>query len=75
MHSSNHCRLGDARNEAFIHRCGCRDTQRMAIETAFAKKVTGREEADDCLLATLRNDGEFNLTQQDVENRVHNVTL
>jgi hypothetical protein len=36
MQNSMHRRLGDARNEAFINRCGCCDTQRMTIETAFA---------------------------------------
>ena len=75
MHASNHCHLGNARNEAFIDRCGCRDAQLMAVETSFAKEVTRPEEADDCLLAALRNNRELDLTLLDVKNRVRNVTL
>ena len=67
--------FGDARDKAFIDRCGCCDTQRMAIETPFAKEVTWPKEADDCLLAPPRNDGELDLSLLDVKNRVRNVTL
>jgi hypothetical protein len=35
----------------------------MVIETSFAKKVTGFENADDCFLAPLRNDGELDLAR------------
>ena len=75
MHGSNHCRLGDAPNEAFIDCRGCCDTQRMPIETSFAKKVTKTENPDDCFLTTLRNDGELDLTLQDVKDRVRSCTL
>jgi len=47
----------------------------MAVETSFAKEVTRPEEADDCLLAALRNNRDFDLTLLDVKNRVRNVTL
>jgi hypothetical protein len=47
----------------------------MAIETPFAKKVTGPKEADDRFLAALRNDGELDLALLDVKNRVRNFTL
>ena len=47
----------------------------MTIETAFAKKVPGREKADDCLLPLLRNDGELDFALLDIENRVRNITL
>jgi hypothetical protein len=47
----------------------------MTIETTFPEKVTCPEEADDCLFASIRNDGELNLSFSDIENRIRNVTL
>jgi len=47
----------------------------MTIETTFAEKVTRPEEADDCLFASLRNDGELNFSFLDIENRIRNITL
>src|SRR4029079_15209950 len=75
MHGSNHCRLGDPRNEAVFDRCGCCDTQRMALEAPFAEKVTGPKEADDCFLAPFRNDGELDFALLNVKHRVGTVTL
>jgi hypothetical protein len=46
----------------------------MTIETTFPEKVTCPEEADDCLFASIRNDGELNLSFSDIENRIRNVT-
>ena len=68
MHGSNHCRLGNARNEALLDRGSCCDLQRMTIETPFANKVTGPEDTDDCFLAPLGNDGELDLALLDVKN-------
>jgi hypothetical protein len=42
----------------------------MAIETSFAKKVTGSEDCNDGFLALLGNDGEFDLI-----NRVRDLSL
>ncbi len=47
----------------------------MPVQTSFAKKVTKTENADDCFLTTLRNDGELDLTLQDVKDRVRSCTL
>ena len=55
-----------------VARC---DTQRMAVETSFAKKVSRPKDANDRLLALLRNDGELDLALLDVEDRVPSVTL
>jgi hypothetical protein len=40
----------------------------MTIETTFPEKVTYPEEADDCLFASIRNDGELDLSFLDIEN-------
>ena len=53
--------LAMPRNEALLYRGSCCDSQRMTIETPFANKVTGPEDAYDCPLAPLRNDGELDL--------------
>ena len=45
------------------------------METAFAKEVTGREKADNRLLALLGNDRELDLAPLDIENRVSSVAL
>jgi hypothetical protein len=50
MHGSNHCRLGDARNEALLYRGSCCDSQRMTIKTPFANKVR-RSVTPSCLAA------------------------
>src|SRR5947209_16830891 len=75
MKDSDHGRLLQARNHAFIDRPGCRDAQRMAIETSFAKKVTRSEDCNDRFLALLGNDGEFDLALLDVKNRVRDLSL
>src|ERR1700730_17719253 len=75
MHGSNHGRFGDARDQAFIDRLSCRDAQRMAVETSFAKKVGGSQDSDDCFLALLRNDGELDLALLYVKNRVRDLPL
>src|SRR5580700_4492746 len=75
MQSGNHGRLGDARNQGLIDRhCRC-DPQRVTIETPFAKKVPRFQNADDCFLAPLRNDGELDPARLDVKNGVRKVTL
>jgi hypothetical protein len=47
----------------------------MAIETAFAKKVTGSQDSDDRFLALLGNDGKLDLALLDVKDRVAGVPL
>src|SRR5947208_5152150 len=51
------------------------DAQRMAIQTAFAKKVAGSQDCNDRFLALLGNDGEFDLALLDVKNRVRDLSL
>ena len=75
MQSSNHCRFGDAANQALIERRSCSDPRRMAIETCFAKKVAWFQDSYDRFLAPLRNDRELDLAALDVKDRVRNVTL
>src|SRR5437660_1743963 len=47
----------------------------MAIQTSFAKKVTGSQDCNDRFLALLGNDGEFDLALLDVKNRVRDLSL
>ena len=47
----------------------------MAIETPFAKKVTWPQEANDRLLASRRNDSEFDLALLDVKDCFCDFTL
>jgi hypothetical protein len=58
-----------SRYETFLNCSSCCDTQWMTIETTFPEKVTCPEEADDCLFASNRNDGELNLSFSDIENQ------
>ena len=75
MHGSDHGAFFDARNQAFIQRYRRCHPQRMAIETAFAEKVTGSKDTDDRFLAMLGNDGELDLALLDVENSVAGFPL
>ena len=58
MQSSNHFCFGDTCNQGLLDCRRRRDTQRMAIQTSFAEKVTGFHNSYDCFLAPLGNDGE-----------------
>src|SRR5229473_5836256 len=62
-------------NHALIHRPRCCDAQRMAIQTPFAKKMTGSQDCDDRFLALLGNDRELDLALLDVKNRVRDLSL
>jgi hypothetical protein len=75
MNGGDHGGLLQASYHAFVHRPGCRDAQRMAIETSFAKEVASFQDCDDCFLALLGNDGEFDLALLDVKNRVRGLSL
>src|ERR1700733_2925421 len=75
MQGGNHCRFGDARNQGlFDCRSRC-DTQRMAIQTSFAKKVARFQNTYDCFLAPLGNDGELDLAVLDVKNGTRRIAL
>src|SRR5260370_28930328 len=75
MNGGDHGRLLQASNHAFIDRPRCCDTQRMAIQTSFAKKMTWSQDCNDCFLALLGNDGEFDLALLDVQHRVRDLSL
>ena len=75
MNGGDHGRLLQARNHAFIDRPRRCDAQRMAIQTSFAKKMTWSQDCNDCFLALLGNDGEFDLALLDVKNRVRDLSL
>ena len=47
----------------------------MAIQTPFAKKMTGSQDGNDRFLALLGNDGELDLALLDVKNRVRDLSL
>src|SRR3984893_18234264 len=47
----------------------------MAIQTSFAKKMTGSQDCNDRFLALLGNDREFDLALLDVKNRVRYLSL
>src|SRR5580693_1907582 len=75
MQSGNHFRFGDACNQGlFDCRSRC-DTQRMAIQTSFAEKVTRFQNSYDRFLAPLGNDGELDLALLDVKNGVCRIAL
>jgi hypothetical protein len=59
MERSDHGRLGYASDQAFIHCHGCCNAQPMAIQTSFAKKVTGSQNGDYGLLALFGNHREL----------------
>src|SRR6266566_6159635 len=69
MNGGDHGRLLQASNHAFIDRPRCCDTQRMAIQTSLAKKMTWSQDCNDCFLALIGNDGEFDLALLDVKNQ------
>ena len=48
-----HGRLRYRGDQALLHRCRRRDTQRMAVHAAFAKELAGLQNADHCFLALL----------------------
>jgi hypothetical protein len=70
MQHGNHCCFSDARNQGLIDRRSRCETQRMAIQTFFAKKVARFQNTYDRFLAPLGNDGELDLALLDVKNRV-----
>jgi hypothetical protein len=71
----DHGRLLYACNHGFIHRPRCRNAQRMAIQTPFAKKLTRSKDCNDRFLTLLGNDGKLDLALLDVKNRVRNRSL
>src|ERR1700693_492815 len=75
MQGGNHCCFSDARNKALIDRRSRCDTQRMAIQTSFAKKVSRFQNTHNCFLAPLGNHGELDLALLNVKNRVRLATL
>src|SRR5436190_18370293 len=75
MNGGDHGRLLQASYHAFINGPSCCDAERMAIQTAFAKKVAGSQDCNDRFLALLGNDGEFDLALLDVKNRVPRPVL
>src|SRR5436190_17750412 len=75
MNGGDHGRLLQASYHAFINGPSCCDAERMAIQTAFAKKVAGSQDCNDRFLALLGNDGEFDLALLDVKNRVRDLSL
>src|SRR6478672_3200912 len=64
MNGSDHSCLFQARKHAFIDRSRGGDTQRMAIQTSFAKKLTWPQDRNHRDLALL-----------DVEDRVRHLSL
>src|SRR5271166_1405235 len=75
MNGRDHDRLLQAGNHAFFGRPRCRDAQRMAIQTRFAKKLTRSENCHDRFLALLGNDGKLDLSLLDVKNGVGDLPL
>ncbi len=47
----------------------------MAIQTSFAKKMTGSYDGDHRLLALLGNDGQLDLALLNVKDRVRDLSL
>jgi hypothetical protein len=47
----------------------------MAIQTSFAKKMTGPQDCNHRFLALLGNDGELDFALLNVKDRARNLTL
>jgi hypothetical protein len=62
-------------NHATINGPRCCDSQGMAVQTSFAKKMTGSRDCNHRLLALLGNDSELDLALLNVEDRVRDVAL
>ena len=75
VNRGNHGRLLQTSNHAFICRPGCRDAQRMSIETSFAEKVAWTENSDDCFFAMLRNDDQLDIAFLDIKNCIRDRSL
>jgi hypothetical protein len=75
MNGCDHGRLLQASYHAFIDRHGGRDSQRLTIQTSFAKEVTRSQDCDYRFLALLGNDGKFYVALLDVRNCVRNLSL
>src|ERR1700722_6988243 len=75
MQRGNHCCFSDARNQTLIDRRSRWDTQRMTVQTSFAKKVVRLQNTYDCFLAPLGNDGELDLALLDINNRAGLASL
>src|ERR1700694_3091238 len=75
MNSSDHSCLFQASKHAFIDRSRGGDTQRMAIQASFAKKLTWSQDRNHRFLALLGDDSELDLALLDVENRVRDLSL
>jgi hypothetical protein len=70
-----HRRLGNYRDQAFLHRRRRRDAERMAIQAALAKKLPGFEDPDNRFLALCGNDDDLQPAFLNVENRICHVAL
>jgi hypothetical protein len=76
VNGGDHGRLLQASDHAIIiDRPRCCDTQGMAIQTSFAKKMTGSQDCNYRFLALLGNDSELDLALLDVEDRVRSLSL
>jgi hypothetical protein len=76
VNGGDHGRLLQAGNHAIIidRPRGC-DAHVLAIQTSFAKKMTGSYDGNHRLLALLGNDGQLDLALLKVEDRVRRVSL
>ena len=76
MNGGDHGRLLQAGNHTItIDRPrGC-DAHGMAIQTSFAKKMTGSYDCNHRLLALLGNDGQLDVASLNVKDRVRRVSL
>src|SRR5580704_3625408 len=75
VNGSDHGRLRNASNHAFIDRPCCCDAQRMAIKTPFAKKMIWSQHCHHRFLALLGNDRELDVAFLDVKDRVRILSL
>src|ERR1700722_8254507 len=75
MEGGDHGRLGYTGDQAFIHGRSRCDAQTMAIETSFAKKLTGSQDGDYGFLPLFENHRELELAFLNVEDGVRRFAL
>jgi hypothetical protein len=72
---SEHRRLFQARDHAFIECSRRSGASRLAVQTRFAEKVSCSQNCNDRVLAVLGDNGELDLALLNVKNRVRGLSL
>src|SRR6202158_5740638 len=75
MKGGDHTFFRNSSDHAIFHRRRGRDPQLVAVHAAFTEELAGFQDRDDCFLALLGQDGEFDPAFLNVKDGVGNVAL